>query len=60
MQCVLLNNDVDPDCAACTVEAVDALALRRGASDRAAVRRFAVLDHERPDVDFKLGGIDSD
>jgi hypothetical protein len=56
----LLNNDVDPDCAACTVEAVDALALRRGASDRAAVRRFAVLDHERPDVDFKLGGIDSD
>jgi hypothetical protein len=27
------------DCAACAVEAVDALALRRGASDRAAVRR---------------------
>jgi hypothetical protein len=42
------------------VVAVDALALRRGASDRAVERWFAVLDRERPDVDAKLGGNGSD
>ena len=44
------------DCAACAVEAVDALALRRGASDRAACTTGSLCwTHERPDVDSKLG-----
>jgi hypothetical protein len=52
----LLNNDVDPIVRRARSKTVEALALRRGASDRALYDGFAALDRERPDIDSKQGG----
>jgi len=60
VQCVLLNNDVDP----IVRRARSKLSMRwRYAEAQATVLLndgFAVLDRERPDVDSKLGDNDSD
>jgi hypothetical protein len=60
MRCVLLNDDVDP----IVRRARSKLSMRwRYAEAQATVLLndgFAVLERERPDVDSKLGGNDSD
>ncbi len=53
-QCVLLNNDVDAIVRRARSKTVAALALRRGEAIVLLCDGFAVLDRERPYVDFKV------